>query len=85
MPNPNAFDRDERDAQHERPEYDWQEACFRALREKDEEKIPERLREANTAIQARLSRLEPWPDGREMTALNEAVQGLRALKNRHGK
>jgi hypothetical protein len=66
-------------------DYDWQEACFKALREKEEQKIPERIREANAAIQTRLSRLEPWPDGREMQALNEAVQELRALRSRFPK
>jgi hypothetical protein len=34
------------------------------------------------AIQSRLSRLEPWPDGQEMAALNEAVQGLRWLRTK---
>jgi len=62
--------------------YDWQPACYAALREIDPAKIGEVLREANEAIQRRLSRLEPWPDGREMTALNEAVQGLRELRHR---
>jgi hypothetical protein len=66
-------------------DYDWQEACCKALHEKDEEKIPERIREANAAIQDRLSRLEPWPDGREMQALDEAVQQLRALRSRFPK
>jgi hypothetical protein len=65
----------------ESADYDWQVACFEAFRERDEKKIPERIRDANAAIQARLSRLEPWPDGREMTALNEAVQRLRELRN----
>lgn len=62
--------------------YDWQTACFAALNEKDPSKIPVLLRMANGAIQQRLSRLEPWPDGREMDALNEAVQGLRVLRER---
>jgi hypothetical protein len=64
-------------------DYDWQQPCFLALREREESKIPQRLLEANAAIQARLSRLEPWPDGREMTALNEAVQALRELRKRY--
>ena len=65
------------------PDYDWQVACFEAFSERDEEKIPQRIRDANAAIQARLSRLEPWPDGREITALNEAVQRLRELRNQY--
>jgi hypothetical protein len=69
--------------EEENLDYQWQEACFRALRERDEQKVPERLREANAAIQERLSRLEPWPDGREMTALNEAVQRLHELRNKY--
>jgi len=64
------------------PLYDWQGPCFEALRESDPAKISERLRRADEAIQARLSRLEPWPDGREMTALNEAVQGLREIRTK---
>jgi hypothetical protein len=64
------------------PVYDWQGPCFAAMRERDPAKIPEQLRKANEAIQMRLSRLEPWPDGREMTALNEAVQGLREVRTR---
>jgi len=64
------------------PVYDWQGPCFEALREHDSAKIPERLRRADEANQARLSRLEPWPDGREMTALNEAVQGLREIRTK---
>jgi hypothetical protein len=63
--------------------YDWQEACYAAIEETDPAKIPERLRNANEAIQRRLSRIEPWPDGREMRLLNEAVQSLRALRIRH--
>jgi hypothetical protein len=66
----------------ERPIYDWQTACFAALNEKDAGKVPALLRLANDAIQQRLSRLEPWPDGREMDALNEAVQALRVLRER---
>jgi hypothetical protein len=62
--------------------YEWQVACFAALKESDPAKISELLQEANKAIQRRLSRLEPWPDGREMTALNEAVQALRAHRDR---
>jgi hypothetical protein len=62
--------------------YDWQTACFAALKEKDPSKVPVLLRTANDAIQQRLSRLEPWPDGREMDALNEAVQALRVLRER---
>ena len=62
--------------------YDWQTACFAALNEKDASKIPVLLRMANDAIQRRLSRLEPWPDGREMDALNQAVQALRVLRER---
>jgi hypothetical protein len=62
--------------------YDWQEACYLAIHEKDPAKIPGRVRTANEAIQRRLSRIEPWPDGREMRLLNEAVQSLRALRNR---
>lgn len=64
------------------PVYDWQHACFEALRERDPVKIPERVLQADLAIQSRLSRLEPWPDGREMAALNEAVQGLRRLRTK---
>jgi len=60
--------------------YDWQEACALAMQEKDPAKIPGRVRAANEAIQRRLSRIEPWPDGREMRLLNEAVQSLRALR-----
>jgi len=30
--------------------YDWQGPCFEALRERDPEKIPERLRRADEAI-----------------------------------
>jgi hypothetical protein len=62
--------------------YDWQGPCFAALRERDPAKIPEQLRRADRAIQARLSRLEPWPDGLEMTALNEAVQRLQEMRLR---
>jgi hypothetical protein len=62
--------------------YDWQEACYLAIHETDAAKIPGRVRTANEAIQRRLSRIEPWPDGREMRLLNEAVQSLRALRNR---
>jgi hypothetical protein len=62
--------------------YDWQEACYLAIHETDPAKIPGRVRAANEAIQRRLSRIEPWPDGREMRLLNEAVQSLRALRNR---
>jgi hypothetical protein len=65
-----------------RPIYDWQTACFAALNEQDPSKVPVLLRMANDAIQQRLSRLEPWPDGREMDALNEAVQALRVLRER---
>jgi hypothetical protein len=60
--------------------YDWQPACFAALNEKDPSKVPVLLRAANDAIQQRLSRLEPWPDGREMDALNQVVQALRVLR-----
>ena len=74
-PDERAFD--------EPPIYEWQTACFAALNEKDPSKIPVLLRMANDAIQQRLSRLEPWPDGREMTALNEAVQGLRLLRDKY--
>jgi len=73
---------EERSIFEDGPEYDWQGACFAALRERDPAKIPQRLRKADEAIQSRLSRLEPWPDGREMTALNEAVQGLREIRTR---
>jgi hypothetical protein len=62
--------------------YDWQGPCLEAVRERDPAKIPERLRRADEAIQSRLSRLEPWPDGREMTALNQAVQALRQVRSR---
>lgn len=65
----------------DRPMYDWQTACFAALNEQDPSRIPVVLRMANDAIQRRLSRLEPWPDGREMDALNEAVRGLRVLRD----
>ncbi len=64
------------------PLYDWQPPCLAALREQYPAKIPQLLRDANDAIQRRLSRLEPWPDGREMTALNDAVRGLRSLRDR---
>jgi hypothetical protein len=67
----------------EPPIYDWQTACFAALNEKDPGKVPVLLRMANDAIQQRLSRLEPWPDGREMDALNEVVQALRVLRERN--
>jgi hypothetical protein len=66
----------------ERPIYDWQTACFAALNEKDPGKVAVLLRMANDAIQQRLSRLEPWPDGREMDALNEVVQALRVVRER---
>jgi hypothetical protein len=66
----------------EPPSYEWQTACFAALNETDPGKMPVLLRMANDAIQQRLSRLEPWPDGREMDALNEAVQALRVLRER---
>lgn len=66
----------------DRPMYDWQTACFAALNEQDPSRVPVVLRMANDAIQLRLSRLEPWPDGREMDALNEAVRGLRVLRDR---
>lgn len=62
--------------------YEWQEACCAAMQEDDPGKIAERVRGANAAIQRRLSRIEPWPDGREMRLLNEAVQSLRELQNR---
>jgi hypothetical protein len=68
----------------EQPIYDWQTACFAALNEKDPGKVPALLRRANDAIQQRLSRLEPWPDGREMDALNEVVQALRVVRERSG-
>jgi hypothetical protein len=67
----------------EPPIYEWQTACFAALNEKDPGKVPVLLRMANDAIQQRLSRLEPWPDGREMDALNEVVQALRVLRERN--
>jgi hypothetical protein len=66
----------------EAPSYEWQTACFAALNEKDPGKVPVLLRMANAAIQQRLSRLEPWPDGREMEALNEVVQALRVVRER---
>jgi hypothetical protein len=66
----------------EPPIYDWQPACFAALNEKDPSKLPVLLRMANDAIQQRLSRLEPWPDGREMEALNQVVQALGVLRER---
>jgi hypothetical protein len=69
----------------EPPSYEWQTACFAALNEKDAGKVPVLLRMANDAIQQRLSRLEPWPDGREMDALNEVVQALRVLRERNEK
>jgi len=62
--------------------YDWQGPCAEVLRERDPAKTPELLRRADEAIQSRLSRLEPWPDGREMTALNHAVQALRRVRSR---
>lgn len=75
-------DEEAQDIFEDGPLYDWQGPCLEALRERDPAKIPERLRRADEAIQSRLSRLEPWPDGREMTALNQAVQGLRQVRTR---
>jgi hypothetical protein len=72
----------ERNAPNDWNLYEWQEAYCAAIQEDDPGKIVERVRSANAAIQRRLSRIEPWPDGREMRLLNEAVQGLRVLQNR---
>jgi hypothetical protein len=67
---------------YEKPVYDWQMACFAAVSEKDPSRMAGMLRAANAAIQQRLSRLEPWPDGQEMDALNEAVRALQVLRER---